>query len=1029
MLPQSTLVDLYPPMSYCKATHRCCFLLTLFLLLFSFTATAQQTRAYNRFQYHKYTWKVLHTDAFHLYYPAGYDSLASFASVQLPDIIPEVKAATGTTVNSVPNLLIYPSTDQLYESNVGLNDNHLQTFPTINLKGSRVLVAFNGSYEAFRAQLKEAWVRLTWEEQFKSNAAEQITNRQQTVPQWLKEGLIRYFASGWSAEEETALYHYLHDHGGDTAVSLPETVPNGGKAFCYFLEHRYREDASFQLFFQIKQGKSLSRAIRLITKRRLDTLVEQCGRYYRERFAAASDRLYRQLPERLPEDDSLGYLRPYTDSPGKLPSDTMPLYLEQRFKARLLSLNRSADHNRLYFVLQRYSRRDAYSITIAELKDRKFKPKSFLHYLLPPWISNAGADPYPVLYCPPEQGDISAVVPEKGKLQLKIFSSNGSYKDSRTLYGVDGVSSLFPYGPGQWLLAASRRSRSDIVIFDGQRLRYEPLTSGLADHDQLAISPDNKQIAFRSGYPTDSLFHKDTAARAYGIYEKALYSPKVTAHNKAQLMVKDTAYIRWQYPAYRKEGMLYSSSTRTGVLVAEPVQEQWMQWDTAQDAPWLKDYRRDLAYKDSIKALLEKANSGEPSFLEKVLSPGDTRQAAAQQRDSLRRAVAYAGKKIRPYILQLYSAYFSAQINNDYYINRYQPFQAYLGTFKFPEVGAMVQGGLSDILEHHHFNIGYQLPAGSEGSNFFVRYENTARRLDWHVLFFRKVESLQPDPDRDWKDEHGNPYPAAAKVKTHYYELGFHYPLHYDWSLDFTTTARRDRTIFLATDRYSLTYEALQTWWSISTLSLGVNKLQPALPMMYQGWSGKITADGMGSTGKASTILYGTHLQLEGHQPLFKGITFVARVQASYSGGESKILYNFGGMDNNVVPRVDTTVKFAQQAPYAFQSLVTPFRGYAQNSIYGSRFGLLNADVYVPLFYRLLPLHTGFSAVNNLQLGLFTDIAGVSGNQGLPATSNHLWSYGFSARTLLAGYPIRFDMAWPGSFDKQPVWYLSLTLH
>lgn len=971
---------------------------------------------------------MLHTDAFHLYYPAGYDSLASFASVQLPDIIPEVKAATGTAVNSVPSLLIYPSVDHLYESNVGLADNRLQTFPTINLKGSRMLLAFSGSYASFRAQLKEAWVRLTWEEQFRSNAEEQVTNRQQMIPQWFREGIIRYFASGWSAEEETTLYHYLQDHSGDTTISLPESAPNGGKAFCYFLEHRYREDASFQLFFQMKQGKSLSRAVRLITKRRLDTLLTQCGRYYRERFAAAGDHLYRPLPERLPEDDSLGYLKPYAFSPGSLPADTISLYLEQRFKARLLTLARSADHNRLYFVIQRDNRRDAYAVTIAQLKDHKLKPKPFLHYLLPPWISDASADPYPVLYTPPAQGDICVVIPENGKLRLKVFNIDGTYKDSRTLYGVDGVSSLFPYGPNKWLLAASRRGRSDIVIFDGNRLRYEPLTSALADHTELAVSPDSKQIAFRSGYPADSLFHKDTAARAYGIYEKMLYSPKVTAHNPDQLIVKDTAYIHWQDPVYWNDGTLYSNSTRTGALVAAPVRERWMQQDMAWDAPWLKDYRRDLARKDSIKALLEKANSGEPSFLQKVLSPGDTRRAAVQQRDSLRRAVAYSGKKVKPYILQLYSAYFSAQINNDYYINRYQPFQAYLGTFKFPEIGAMVQGGLSDIFEHHHFNIGYQLPAGSEGSNFFVRYENTARRLDWHVLFFRKVESLKPDPDRDWKDEHGNPYPAAAKVKTHYYELGFHYPLHYDWSLDFTTAARRDRTIFLATDHYSLTYEALQTWWSISSLSLGANKLQPTLPMMYKGWSGKITADGMGSTGKASTILYGTHLQLEGHQPLFRGITFVARAQAGYSGGESRILYNFGGIDNNVVPRVDTTVKFAQQAPYAFQSLVTPFRGYAQNSIYGSRFALLNADVYVPLFYRLIPLHTGFSAVNNLQLGLFTDIAGVSGNQGLPAVSSRLWSYGFSARTLLAGYPIRFDMAWPGSFGKQPVWYLSLTL-
>jgi hypothetical protein len=46
---------------------------------------------FNRFQFHNYKWKALHTPLFQLYFPMGYDSLASFASVQLPDIISEVK--------------------------------------------------------------------------------------------------------------------------------------------------------------------------------------------------------------------------------------------------------------------------------------------------------------------------------------------------------------------------------------------------------------------------------------------------------------------------------------------------------------------------------------------------------------------------------------------------------------------------------------------------------------------------------------------------------------------------------------------------------------------------------------------------------------------------------------------------------------------------------------------------------------------------------------------------------------------------
>ncbi|XHR94239.1 hypothetical protein ACFJIV_28795 [Mucilaginibacter sp. UC70_90] len=351
------------------------------------------------------------------------------------------------------------------------------------------------------------------------------------------------------------------------------------------------------------------------------------------------------------------------------------------------------------------------------------------------------------------------------------------------------------------------------------------------------------------GFPADSVYHKDTTVKKYGIYYKEVTDDlKASGKKQDRLLVKDSAFISWHDPKMSDQDRVAVTTTRHGIQQRDTLNLQYPIPSIAPvKSPWLQDYMANLKTGDSLARLKEqRKHRNTVSIFQKVLAPQEQGTLSAPQKDSLRREVAYTGKKVRPYILQLYSAYFSAQINNDYYINRYQPFQAYLGTFNFPEVGAMIQGGFSDLFENHHFNIGYRLPVGTEGSDFFVRYENTARMIDWHVLFFRKVESLKPDPDRDWTDNQGNSYPAAAKVKTHYYELGFHYPLHYDWSLDFTTAARRDRTIFLATDRYSLDYEALQAWWSMNSLVLHVNKLSTnhTLPVQrlggqsHAGWYG-----------------------------------------------------------------------------------------------------------------------------------------------------------------------------------------------
>ena len=219
----------------------------------------------------------------------------------------------------------------------------------------------------------------------------------------------------------------------------------------------------------------------------------------------------------------------------------------------------------------------------------------------------------------------------------------------------------------------------------------------------------------------------------------------------------------------------------------------------------------------------------------------------------------------------------------------------------------MAQGGFSDLFENHHFTIAYRIPAGTEGSDFFVKYRNTAKRLDWGLTYFRKVESLQPDPKRNWVDDEGRLYPNTAKVKTNYYEVSLHYPLSWYSSLNFTTALRNDRTIFLATETYSLKFAPLQSNWSISSLSYEINKLRPTLPLLYKGFSAKATIDLFKGFSQKEQALTGSTLQLAYHQPLHKYITLVTRLQAGYSGGDARVLYNLGGVDNNLSPRVDSS--------------------------------------------------------------------------------------------------------------------------
>src|SRR5699024_3208504 len=102
----------------------CLYFYLLLVGLFTYSAADAQFRKafYNRFNYHHYQWQVLPTSAYYLYFPRGYDSLASFASLHLPVIMQKVKNTTGTSLAKRPNVIIYPSVSQSYESNIGCNE-------------------------------------------------------------------------------------------------------------------------------------------------------------------------------------------------------------------------------------------------------------------------------------------------------------------------------------------------------------------------------------------------------------------------------------------------------------------------------------------------------------------------------------------------------------------------------------------------------------------------------------------------------------------------------------------------------------------------------------------------------------------------------------------------------------------------------------------------------------------------------------------------------------------------------------------
>ena len=171
------------------------WLLVTILTITDTKAQSQQEAQYNRFQWHKYKWKTFHTKLFHIYFPEGCDSLASFITAELPEAMKRVKRSMGTSLLKEPNVILYPSIDQLYESNIGIYQTEQNTFPTFIAKGNRFVLAYTGNYEHLKTQLYEALARSIWESQLRQNLGDQIKSKtgEEEIPYWYREGAIQVF--------------------------------------------------------------------------------------------------------------------------------------------------------------------------------------------------------------------------------------------------------------------------------------------------------------------------------------------------------------------------------------------------------------------------------------------------------------------------------------------------------------------------------------------------------------------------------------------------------------------------------------------------------------------------------------------------------------------------------------------------------------------------------------------------------------------------------------------------------------------
>lgn len=956
----------------------------LLLLLFLSSVAAAQYNATtvipgNRIPYGPgLKWQRYKAHAAHFYFAAGTDSLCKYTVENYSALLKELEQESGLKARGVATVVIYPSLYRYFGTNIGSNVPARYSFPTfIAAAGGRTVLAFDGSYTAYARQLSTSIMRRLWDQNIGHTGRTNLPNHIPAELKWFREGLIHYFSEGFSLADNDSLYHLLAKDTVRSIDSLLRDADQGqqlllAKGFCWFLTQHYRKDVLKQVTFQLKQKKSLGAALRLVTKREWRELELL--------YAAFLKHIY-SLPE------------PYFSGQYQ-PAATMTRKPEKH------NILVATDSSWTVYAAVKNGKKSI-------CRKQKDRSRSLRSFQVPLWLEGTAVR-YPLVAH--DKDKLFLLFLQKGVHKVTVHDRSG--RTIRTVAlprGIDGVTSFKISKDGSWLMTAYTKGRSDIISFDPKTFRVRALSNDLADNTELSIEAgDPDRITYRSGFP--KTMNPDTTIKNISkAKEPGIYSRSVNKKDGGEQLVALDA------DTFERDLALFAADER-----AVPSFRHY----------WSRSYLQNKSFRDSLEEAEQKrkeeAAEGQ-GFLSGLLG----QVSGAKGKDTVNGS-AYQPKNVRPYLLQLSRLWVNASVNNDHFINRLQPYQAQLGIYKFPEIGGMLTGGYTDVFEDHEFNAGYKMPAGTEGSDLFFRYKNKKHRMDWSVLYHRKVESLRPDPARPWLDPLGRPYPPTAKVKSHYYEAGLRYPVSYRSRIELSAALRENRTVFLSTDRYSLEYPDLNDLWNINTISYTYNDIEPgqAAGLMLRGLryhAGMDVVLGLGKNND-SRFSYGITQSVDWYLPLNPWLNWRNQLHVGYSGGSEYLLYNFGGMNNNVIVRVDSNAVFEQNAPYLFQQLVTPLRGFQQNTMWGNAYGMINTELFAQVCGGLLPVKTKFQFVNLMQLGVFADRACSKATWDPDAHWQRRNSYGISLKTLLANYPVRVDLAFPYDLGHKPMVHLSLSL-
>ncbi len=979
---------------------------------------SQRTWDKTRIQNQKFSWKYLANQNFEVYYFGKNEPLARTTLQILDADFQRITNLLSYTPYQKTRIFVYPSGNELAQSNSGISYASAQEAEDENRAKFRIEIAYQNQYQAYKQNLLKQLSQVYLHDILYGGSIKDALQNSLllSVPEWFTAGLSAYLATGETAQMNQYMYQVV------VANKVRKPVLARGIEAEFIGQSIWSYIAKTYGANQIGNIVNLTRIIRNEQSSISSTLRKPIAKFLKEWFEFYVSEA-KQYDVNV-QDVAKKSLLSFDMTKGEQLRDAQ-LSPDGKWFVYLLD-----DSGRFRVLLKSLSGYVTKEVFRTGLKDPLRKETSVMP--LVQWATNQ---------------DLYVVANQDGKSFLHVFQwTKQALKaiSKRNLGEVRFLDFELNANAQRMLVRSFKQGQVDVGIYDVRRNRLTPITQDANQETEAHWWGNDGDLVYVTDRISDSTYLKEK-----GMLALKHWRAEDPANSKDLFVHKGV--IRNVRPL--SDSLIYfiNENTTGNELVSYHTSDQKLYQTIVKSGDWsafrwkgdqlLVQNRSILA--DQIQLYDTKSLASIPSYLWYPMLP-DTSSAVQQPlvNEENKRVTDVRKSRIeRQQALRLRKdsnrLMGPLDYQNSFVLNGSE------GNFKIDPIrglGYSMDVKMKDLLENHLFKVGGYVSANIKNVDLWGEYNYLANKIDWTLRVDRKILDQETEA-------------FSQKIRYNRVELKAVYPINLLSKLSVSGMFTNNRAI----DQYNLSTPEDVSSYVGGRLAYTFDNTVHVAENLQTGFRFLTGIEFQKSLKQTSF----TRITLDARKYLkiSNSLFLATRVSASQSVGNAATQTLLGGLDNWLF--IDREARNKEnplgtngiaQRDVFMSDFATSLRGFKMNKLSGNSHLLLNIELRVPLKSLLGASYTKSQFLNTFQMVGFFD-TGTAWTGATPFTRSNgfntniyggntnpfkatvtdfrnpfLFGYGLGARANVVGYFIKLDYAYGIENDeiKSPITYLTL---